>query len=109
MAFFQIPGTTPLEKLSLKIDNNSALAIGPSALRKVGGMSSGPAAPFLRMARMAMSSAGRASSRIQLQSVAVVSSSGGELEYALFCRTRVDSQLHIAERRRWLSWCSSEA
>ncbi len=47
VASFQIPGTTPLEKLSLKMDYNSALAIGPSALRKVGGMSSGPAAHLL--------------------------------------------------------------
>ncbi len=36
-AFFQIPGTTPLEKLSLKMDSSSVLAVGPSALRKVGG------------------------------------------------------------------------
>ncbi len=47
-------------------------------------------------------------SRIQLQSVAVVPSSGGELEYALFCRMRAGSQLHIVERRRWLYRCSSE-
>ncbi len=56
VAAFQIPGTTPLQKLSLKIDNNSVLAIGPSSMRKVEGMSSGPAAPLLRMAFMAMSS-----------------------------------------------------
>ncbi len=37
------------------MDSNSVLAVGPSALRKVGGMSSGPAAPFLRMVYMAMS------------------------------------------------------
>ncbi len=36
-------------------------------------------------------------SRIHLQLVDVVPSLGGELEYALFCRMRVDSQLHIAE------------
>ncbi len=48
------------------------------------------------------------SSRIQLQSAAVVPSSGRELDHALFCRTRVGSQLHSAERRRWLSRCSSE-
>ncbi len=51
---FQIPGKTPLEKLSLKTGNSSALAIGPSALRKVGGMSSGAAAPLLRVACMAV-------------------------------------------------------
>ncbi len=34
MASFQIPGTTPLEKLSLKMDTHSTLAIGPSALSK---------------------------------------------------------------------------
>ncbi len=84
----------------MKIDNNSALAIGPTALRKVEEMSPGPAAPFLRMACMAMSSS-RMAKGVQ-QSVAVVPSSGGELKYALFCRTRVDSQLHIAER------CSSQ-
>ncbi len=55
-ASFQISGTTPLEKLLLKMDNNSVLAIGLSALRKVGGMSSGPVAPLLLMACMAMSS-----------------------------------------------------
>ncbi len=43
------------QKLSLKMDSNSVLAVGPSALRKVGGMSSGPAASFLRMACMALS------------------------------------------------------
>ncbi len=56
MAFLQVPGTTPLEKLSLKMDNNSALAIGLSALRKVGGLSSGPTEPMLRMACLAVSS-----------------------------------------------------
>ncbi len=45
-----------LPLLSLKMDNSSALAIGPSALRKVGGMSSGPAAPLLHMAYMVVSS-----------------------------------------------------
>ncbi len=33
MASFQITDTTPSEKLSLKIDSTSVLAIGPSALR----------------------------------------------------------------------------
>ncbi len=56
MVSFQIPGKTSLEKLSLTMDNSSAYAIGPSALRKVGGMPSGPAAPLLRMACMAASS-----------------------------------------------------
>ncbi len=89
----QIPGTTPLEKLSLKMDNNSAL---------VGGMSSGPAVPLLHMACMVVST------RIQLQLVAVEPFLGGELEYALICRMRVGSQLHIFERSFWLFRCSSE-
>ncbi len=48
------------------------------------------------------------SSGIQLQLVAVVPSSGGELENALCCRMRVGSQLRIVKRRRWLFWGSSE-
>ncbi len=56
MASFLIPGKTPLEKLSLKMDKSSALAIGPSSLRKIGGLSSGSAAPLLRMACMDVSS-----------------------------------------------------
>ncbi len=56
MASFQIPGKTPFEELSLKMDSISALSIGPSALRKVGGMSFGPAAPLPRMACIAVSS-----------------------------------------------------
>ncbi len=42
------------------------------------------------------------SSRIRLWSVAVVPPSVGELENALFNRTRADSQLRFAEQRRWL-------
>ncbi len=38
------------------MDNSSAIVIGSSALRKVGGMSSGPAAFLLRMVCMAESS-----------------------------------------------------
>ncbi len=53
--FLRIPRTTPLEKLPLKMDKSSALAIGPSALRKVGGMLSGPSAPLLPMACMVVS------------------------------------------------------
>ncbi len=34
MASFQILGATPLEKLSLKMDNSSALAIRPKNLEK---------------------------------------------------------------------------
>ncbi len=47
-----------MEKLSLKMDSSSALAIGPSAFGKVGEMSSGPAAPLLHMVCVAVSSSG---------------------------------------------------
>ncbi len=56
VASFQIPGTTPLEELSVKEDKSSALVIGTSDLRKVRGMSPGPVAPWLRMACLAVSS-----------------------------------------------------
>ncbi len=48
---FQIPGTTPSEK----IDYRSALVIGPNAFRKVRGMSVGPVEPSFRMACIAVS------------------------------------------------------
>ncbi len=50
LSSFQIHGATPLEKFLLKLNSSLALAIGPSALKKVGGMSAGPAEPLLCMA-----------------------------------------------------------
>ncbi len=43
---FQVPRTTPLKKLLLNMDSSSVLALGPSALRKVGGTLARPAAPL---------------------------------------------------------------
>ncbi len=56
MALFQIWGEVPVAKLQLKISSSSLFARGPSALRKVGGMSSGPGAPFDLSYRTARSS-----------------------------------------------------
>ncbi len=50
VASFQIARTTPLEKLSLRVDDISAMVIGLRALKKVVGMSSVPAAFFHRNA-----------------------------------------------------------
>ncbi len=40
MAIFQIWGDFPVEKLGLKMPSSSCLALGPRALRNVGGISS---------------------------------------------------------------------
>ena len=53
VATSQFPGHSALLKDWLKILNSSVLPFSPSSLRKAGGMSSGPAAPFLRIAWMA--------------------------------------------------------
>ncbi len=56
MAIFQIWGDFPVEKLRLKMSSSSCLALGPRALRNVGGISSGPVAPSALIWRMASSS-----------------------------------------------------
>ncbi len=52
----QICGEVPVAKLQLKISGSSLFAPGPSALRKAGGMSSGPGDPFDLICRIARSS-----------------------------------------------------
>ena len=47
MACLHCCGHMPFSKKRLKMSRSSCLAIGPSAWRKVGGMSSGPHAPFV--------------------------------------------------------------
>ncbi len=49
LAIFQVWGDFPVEKLRLKSSSSSCLALGPRALRNVGGISSGPGAPLARI------------------------------------------------------------
>ncbi len=74
VASFQIPGTPPLEKLSLKVDNSSVLAIGLSALREIGGIYCGPVSSVRRKVCMAVPSSQMVKSE-QQDSVAVDSCS----------------------------------
>ncbi len=55
-SIFQIWGDYPVEKLRLRMSSSSCLALGPRALRNVGGISSGPGTPLARIWRMASSS-----------------------------------------------------
>ncbi len=55
-ALFQIWGEVPVAKLQLEISSSLLFARGPSALRKVGDISSGPAAPFDLICRIVRSS-----------------------------------------------------
>ncbi len=55
-ALFKICGEVPVAKLQLKISSSLFFARGPSALMKVGGISSGSGAPFDLICRIARSS-----------------------------------------------------
>ncbi len=92
MAIFQIWGDFPVEKLRLKMPSSSCLALGPRALRNVGGISSGPGAPLARIWRMASSSSSNLKAAQQL------SPAVGDFNVDFSCRMRLLSSL--LKRRR---------